>query len=102
MRLVWSKTAINRAVEEGRFIAEDKPGAANHWLEGLFAAVDRLEAFPNSGHPVPELPNIKYRQLTYKTHRVVFSTESTSVNILTVRRFRQRLHLSELRDSEAG
>lgn len=102
MRLVWSKTAINRAVEEARFIAEDKSGAADHWVEGLIATVDRLEAFPNSGHPVPELPNTKYRQLTYKSLRVVFSIESSSVNILTVRRFKQRLRLSELRASEAG
>lgn len=93
---------MNRAVEEARFIAEDKPGAADHWLDGLFTTVDRLEAFPNSGHPVPELPNTKYRQLTYKSHRVVFSVESSSVSILTVRRFKQRLRLSELKAPEAG
>lgn len=102
MRLVWSKTAMTRAVEEARFIAEDKPGAANRWLDGLFATVDRLETFPNSGHSVPELPNTKYRQLSYKSHRVVFSVESSAVNILTIRRFKQRLRLSELQASEAG
>ena len=101
MRLVWSKTAIRRAVE-ARFIAEDKPSAAAQWIEGLFTTVDRLEVFPHSGHPVPELPNTKYRQLTYKSHRVVFSVEPSSVNILTVRRFRQRLRLSEVRSSEAA
>ncbi|MGK2856867.1 MAG: type II toxin-antitoxin system RelE/ParE family toxin [Thermoanaerobaculia bacterium] len=97
MRLVWSRTAINRAVAEARFIAEDKPGAADRWLEGLFATVDRLEVFPDSGHAVPELPNTKYRQLTYKSHRVVFFVESSSVYILTVRSFKQRLRVSELR-----
>ena len=102
MNLVWSPLAIERAVAEARFIAEDKPGAAERWLEGLFAAVDRLATFPNSGHEVPELPRSKYRQLVYKSHRVVFITEVGSVNILTIRRFKQRLKLSELKSPAAG
>ncbi|MHB0972579.1 MAG: type II toxin-antitoxin system RelE/ParE family toxin, partial [Thermoanaerobaculia bacterium] len=79
MNLVWSRLAVERAVAEARFIYEDKPGAAERWLEGLFAAVDRLAAFPNSGHVVPELPRSKYRQLIYKSHRVVFVAEARSV-----------------------
>ena len=102
MNLVWSRLAIERAVAEARFIAEDKPGAAERWLEGLLAAVDRLGTFPNSGHVVPELPRSKYRQIIYKSHRVVFTAEAGSVNILTIRRSRQRLKLSELRSPAAG
>lgn len=46
MKVVWSPLAINRAAEEASFIGEDKPQAAQRWLEGLFTAVDRLETFP--------------------------------------------------------
>ena len=102
MNLVWSPLAVERAVAEARFIAEDKPGAAQRWLEGLFASVDRLATFPNSGHVVPELPRSKYRQLIYKSHRVVFTAEGGTVNILTIRRSKQRLKLSELRSPAAG
>ena len=96
MKATWSPLAIDRAVEEASFIARDKPGAAEKWLENLFEVVDRLESFPNSGRPVPELPNIKYRELVYGAHRVVFALEKTSVNILTVRRYRQMLRVSDL------
>jgi hypothetical protein len=30
--------AIERAIEEASFIALEKPEAAEHWLDGLFAA----------------------------------------------------------------
>ena len=102
MNLVWSRLAIERAVAEAGFISQDKPGAAERWLEGLFSAVDRLATFPNSGHVVPELPRGKYRQLVYKSHRVVFTAEAGSVNILTIRRFKQRLKLSEFRSPAAA
>ncbi len=102
MKVVWSSVAIERAVEEARFIAEDKPEAANRWLDGLFRLVDRLEIFPDSGHAVPEMPNTKYRQLTYKSHRVVFSVDPKAVHILTVRRFKQRLEAADLESQSAG
>ena len=63
MKVVWSPLAIDRAGEEASFIAQDKPQAAKRWLEGLFKAVDRLELFPRSGHPLPELESSDYRQL---------------------------------------
>ncbi|MCM2315646.1 MAG: type II toxin-antitoxin system RelE/ParE family toxin [Thermoanaerobaculia bacterium] len=102
MKVVWSSLAIERAIEEARFIAEDKPGAADRWLDGLFKTVDRLEVFPDSGHGVPELPNTRYRQLTHRSHRVVFVVDGKSVSVLTVRRFRQRFDTAEVEPHEAG
>jgi toxin ParE1/3/4 len=96
VKVTWSPLAIDRAVEEASFIARDKPGAAEKWLENLFEVVDRLESFPNSGRPVPELPGTRYRELIYGAHRIVFALEKTSVNILTVRRYRQILQVSDL------
>ena len=66
MKVVWSPLAIERAAAEAAFIAADKPEAARKWLNGLFAAVDRLATFPLSGKAVPEIPLAEYRQLTYK------------------------------------
>jgi len=100
VKLIWSRLAIDRAVEAARYIGEDKPAAADRWLDGLFKTVDRLEAFPNSGHGIPELPNSKYRQLTYRSHRIIFSVGPNVVHILTVRRFKQRLDVSELESPE--
>jgi plasmid stabilization system protein ParE len=96
VKIVWAPVAIDRASEEASFIAQDKPEAAKRWLSGLFKAVGRLESFPRSGKRLPELPSSQYRQLVYKSHRVVYRVSGDVVVILTVRRFKQRLNLLEL------
>ena len=101
MRVVWSPLAIERAAEEAAFIASDKPEAAKNWLNGLFAVVDRLALFPFSGKEVPEIPG-EYRQLTYKSHRVVYRVHNDAVAILTVRRFKQLLRPEDLSQEPAG
>ncbi|MEO8380579.1 MAG: type II toxin-antitoxin system RelE/ParE family toxin [Acidobacteriota bacterium] len=96
MKVVWSQLAIDRAAEEAALIARDKPGAALRWIEALFAAVDRLETFPESGPVVPEIGLSNYRQLRSGAHRVVYRLDPKAVHILTVRRFKQLLRLSEI------
>jgi len=98
LKIVWSPLAINRASEEAAFIASDKPQAAKRWLEGLLTAVDRLASFPLSGKRLPELGSSEYRQLTYRSHRVVYRIDGPVVAILTVRRFKQQLRPDELRE----
>ena len=96
MKVVWSVLAIDRAEEEAAFIAQDKPGAALQWLEGLFAVTDRLETFPQAGVVVPEIGLSNYRQLVFGSHRVVYRIDRDRVAILTVRRFTQLIRLTEL------
>jgi len=100
LRIVWSPLAIERADEEARYIAEDKPDAASKWLDGLFEAVNRLEHFPQSGRIVPETELADYREIIYGSHRVIYRVEKRRVSILTVRRSRQLLRKSEIRDEE--
>jgi toxin ParE1/3/4 len=97
VKVVWSELAIDRAQEESAFIAQDKPGAALRWIEELFALTDRLETFPESGPVVPEIGLRNYRQLPYGTHRVIYRIDPGVVAILTVRRFKQLLRMSELK-----
>ena len=97
MRIVWTFLAVERAKEAAEFIARDKPEAARSWLEGVFDAVDRLEAFPHSGRMVPEIGSPEYREIVYRrSHRIVYHVEKSALRILTVRNFAQRLNLNEL------
>jgi len=97
LRIVWSPLAIERAYEAAKYIARDKPEAARSWLEGIFEAVDHLEAFPQSGRMVPEIGLPEYREIVYrKSHRISYYVDKTSVRILTVRNFAQLLDLTEL------
>jgi toxin ParE1/3/4 len=97
VKVVWSPLAIERAYEEARYIAADKPDAAMRWLERLFEAVDRLEKFPNSGRVVHEIGLPEYREIAYlRSHRVIYRREAGAVWILTVRRHKRLLDLSEV------
>jgi toxin ParE1/3/4 len=96
VKIVWSPLAIERAYEEAQFIAADKPEAALRWLEKLFESTDRLEMFPESGSMVPEIALPDYRQIIYRSHRVIYRVEKTQVSILTVRSSRQLLQAAEI------
>ncbi len=85
MKIVWAALAIDRAYEEARTIAEDKPEAALRWLDGLFKVTDRLERFPKSGRVVREIGSEEYREVIYRSHRVIYRVEKSFISILTVR-----------------
>jgi toxin ParE1/3/4 len=97
VRIVWSPLAIERAYEAASYIAGDKPEAALRWLEGLFAATDRLELFPESGRIVPEIGLPEFREVVYRrAYRVIYRVEKAHVSILTIRNFAQLLDTDEL------
>ena len=100
--MIWSPLAIERAYEQARYIAADKPGAARRWLDGLFKATDRLELFPNSGRVVPEIASEEYREIIYRSHRILYRVDKSAVSILTVRSSAQMLELTELDPTGAG
>jgi toxin ParE1/3/4 len=96
VKVIWSPLAIERAYEAAAHIAEDKPGAALSWIEGLFKATDRLELFPESGRVVQEIGLSDYREIVYRSHRVIYRVEKSQVSILTVRNFAQLLDQTEI------
>jgi len=63
MRVVWSPLAVQRGNENAEYIARDRPLAAEEWVEGIFAAVDRLKEFPFSGREVEEVRRQDIREL---------------------------------------
>lgn len=99
MKIVWSPLALERVEDTARYIAEDNPDAAVRWVEELFATVERLADFPESGRMVPEVGSPRIRELIFGAYRVIYSTKD-QVDILTVRRSSQLLRMSELGDDE--
>jgi plasmid stabilization system protein ParE len=88
--------AVDRAVEQARHIAEDKPGAAERWLEGIFAATEKLEQLPKLGMVVPEMKSPELREINYGKYRIIYRLEEKQVSILTVRHSRRLLDPKEL------
>lgn len=100
MIIVWSPLALERVGDIAQYIAEDKPDAAVKWVEDLFAAVERLADFPESGRVLPEVGSLRIREVIFGAYRVIYSVKD-QVDILTVRRSSQLLRMSELDESDS-
>jgi plasmid stabilization system protein ParE len=102
VKVAWTRLAVERAYEQARHIAEDKPEAALRWLDGMFKATDRLESFPRSGRVVREIRSEDLREVIYRSHRILYRIEKSSVVILTVRGAAQSLDVAELDLAKPG
>ena len=73
MQVIWTDPALERVDEIAVHIARDDPAAADRWTLELFAAVERLVDFPESGRMVPELATRDVRELIFGTYPRVLS-----------------------------
>ena len=99
MRIVWSPLALERVEDIAQYIAEDKPGAAVEWVDGIFDTVERLADFPEIGRVVPEVGGRRIREVIFGAYRIIYSVRD-QVDILTVRRSSQLLRMSEIGNEE--
>lgn len=97
MKLEWSPLALRRVLEIVEHIRDDNPTAAEAWLRGLFPALERLIAFPDSGRAVPEVGKPGVREVIYRDYRVIYRRTASRISIVTIRHGRQLLKPAELR-----
>ena len=83
-RVRWSNQALVDVEAIGNFIARDAPSVAQVFVERVFEAVKRLEAFPRSGRIVPEIGQEDIREIVFGSYRIVYVVSEDEVNILTV------------------
>jgi toxin ParE1/3/4 len=91
----WTPQAADDLEAIYEFIARDSPHYAQITVEGIIAAIDRLEQFPLLGRHVPETSQADVRELIKPPYRIVYRTGEI-VKILTVFRG-SRLFPSDLK-----
>ena len=96
MKIIWSPLAIDRASEIAEYIAQDKPSAAEKWINTVFSKVEQLESSPEIGRVVPEIRNDQFRELIYGNYRVIYHVEKKQISILTIRHGKQILPIDEI------
>jgi plasmid stabilization system protein ParE len=96
MKIIWSPLAIDRASEIARYIAQDKPTAAEKWINTVFSKVEQLKSSPEIGKIVPEIRNDQFRELIYGNYRIVYRIEKEQISILTIRHGKQILPINEI------
>ena len=84
MRLRWTRRAKEDLVEIGRYIAEDKPGAAERWVRTLIRSARRAAELPMAGRRVPELMREDVREVLVRGYRIVYRIDGKVVWIVTV------------------
>ena len=96
MKIVWSPLAIERASEIAEYIAQDKPSAAENWINTVFSKVEKLKSSPEIGRLVPEIRNNQFRELIYGNYRIIYRIERNQISILTIRHGMQILPIDEI------
>jgi toxin ParE1/3/4 len=96
MKIIWSPLAIDRASEIAEYIAQDKPSAAEKWINAIFSKVEQLKSSPEIGRVVPEIRNDQFRELIYGNYRIIYRIEKTQISILTIRHGKQILPIDEI------
>ena len=96
MIIVWSPLAVDKASEIAGYIAQDKPSAAEKWIETVFSKVEQLRSAPEIGRIVPEIRNNQFRELIYGNYRVIYRIEAEQISILTIRHGKQILPIKEI------
>ncbi len=69
-RVIWSPQALADLEAIGDYLAREAPAYAQAFVDGAFAAVKRLETFPNSGRAVPEIEDAALREVIYRGYRI--------------------------------
>jgi toxin ParE1/3/4 len=90
LKVIWSPLAIEKLEVIAKYIALDKPSAADKWVNDVFDRADLLTSQPKLGREVPELLGSNYREVVFGNYRIIYKV-GNEVNILTVRNSRQLL-----------
>ncbi|MCG2755033.1 MAG: type II toxin-antitoxin system RelE/ParE family toxin [Desulfobacteraceae bacterium] len=97
MITIWSPLAVDRASEITDYIAQDKPSAAEKWIDIVFSKVEQLKSSPEIGRIVPEINDSRFRELIYGNYRIIYRIETKQISILTIRHGRQILPINEIK-----
>ena len=96
MKIKWSPLSIDRVTEIALYIATDKVGAADKWIDSIFSDVEKLSKFPQSGRIVPEFKKENIRELIHGNYRIIYQVSQSEIEILTVRHGKQLLDNNDI------
>ena len=84
MEIRFTRTARSQFQKALRFIASDKPSAANNFRLKAEKSLERLIDYPESGRPLPEFPDLLYREVVVSPYRFFYRVENEIVMIVGV------------------
>lgn len=101
-QIIWTEPALLDLEGIAEYIALDKSRAAKQFVHEVFAGVERLKEFPNSGRKPAELgKRSRYRELIIGPCRIFYRVDKSKIYILYVMRSERLLRNFILSDRTA-
>ena len=97
MKIIWSPTARSKTKHILKYISKDNPNAALTLIDQIEEKVEKLRQHPEVGRILPETNTQSIREIViHKNYGVIYEIFEDSIEILTVRHFRQNFSSSKL------
>jgi plasmid stabilization system protein ParE len=84
VKVRFTPSARQHFLDAIAYIATDKPKAARRFRVRCHRTLKRLEQFPNSGHKIPEFPELPQRQVIEAPLRFFYRVDGKIVWIVAV------------------
>lgn len=94
--VIWTEPALADLEAIADYIALDNPDAAVALVKRVFAHVEHLQSYPESGSRPAELKRSRYRQIVEPPCRVFYRYDGERVYVLYVMRAEQLLRPSRI------
>ena len=84
MRILFTPNGRRQFLETITFINRDKPSAAIDFRKKAEKSLSRLKKFPESGRPLPEFPDLSFREVIVSPYRFFYKVKDNDVWIVAV------------------
>lgn len=100
MRILFTPNGRRQFLEAITFINRDKQFAAISFRRKAEKSLSRLKKFPESGRPLPEFPELSFREVIVTPYRFFYKIKDNDVWIVAVWHGAQLPEEPETRDTE--
>ena len=84
MKISFTPAARNHFLKAITYIRRDKPSAAISFRKKAKKILSRLIDHPQSGRPIPEFPDLPYREVIVTPYRFFYRVKGDTVWIVAV------------------
>lgn len=84
MKILFTPSARNQFLKAIAYIRRDKPSAASSFRQKAEKTLSRLTDHPMSGRPIPEFPDLPYREVIVASYRFFYRVKDDTVWIVAV------------------
>ena len=81
VKIIWLTKANNDLIDIYNYILEDSPYYARKTVNEIIEKVEKLYEFPYMGRKVSYAPDDEYRELIYKSYRIIYKIKSFNIYI---------------------